>query len=178
MNELGFKIRPEIDVATNTAVNIEQEHHEIHEGDHYNYCDYDTTVTGTDVINFVMTTSDTPKWVHLTFNVYSATGATIELYEAPTTIAGGSTITPRNNNRNSTKVSTVTIIKDPSSIGGDGTRTAGYLAGTKKSGGAAERSKEFILQQNTAYLVRITSLAASNLISWCIDWYEHINKSS
>lgn len=31
------------------------------------------------------------------------------------------------------------------------------------------------IETNQTYLVRITSLANSNDISWCVDWYEHTN---
>lgn len=166
-----------LDDSTNSIQTIEYEHHEIHSGSHYNYCDYSLNESSGAIIEFVMTTPNTTKWVHLAFEVSSSEGATIELYEGTTGVTGGTTITPRNNNRNSANTSDVTLVKDPSAITSDGIRASGYLAGGGRTAGFAERDREFVLKQNTAYLVRITSLAVSNDISWCAEWYEHTDKN-
>lgn len=166
-----------IDNATNTLQSISYEHHEIHGGNHYNYCDYALNQASGAIIEFVMTTPNTTKWGHLTFSNYASEGATIELYEGPSGVTGGTSITPRNNNRNSSNTSVMTLIKDPASITSDGTRAAGFLSGGGRTAGFSTRDKENILKQNTAYLVRITSLAVSNDISWCAEWYEHVDKN-
>jgi hypothetical protein len=165
-----------IDESTRALEVITYEHHEIHSGSHYNYCDYSLNESVDVIIEFVMTTPDTTKWVHLAFGIYSSEGATVELYEGPSGVVGGSTIIPRNNNRNSSNLSDVTIVKDPTSITSDGIRAAGFLAGGGRTAGFASRENENVLKQNESYLVRITSLANSNDISWCAEWYEHIDK--
>lgn len=167
----------EIDNATNTLQIIEYEHHEIHSGSHFNYCDYSLNEGSGNTIEFVMTTPNTSKWIHLILESYSSEGATIELYEGASGISGGTTITPRNNNRNSSNTSDVTFIKDPTTITSDGTRASGFLAGGGRTAGFVKRGNEFVLKQNETYLVRITSLAVSNDISWCAEWYEHTNKN-
>ena len=166
-----------IDASTESLQTIEYEHHEIHSGSHYNYCDYALAQGIGDEIEFVFVTPNTTKWVHLLFEVYASTGATIELYEGTSGVSGGTAITPRNNNRNSANISAVTLTKDPAAITTDGTRAAGFLAGGTRVAGAVERNKEYVLDQNNTYLVRITSLAASNNISWCAEWYEHTDKN-
>jgi hypothetical protein len=166
-----------VDDSTETLQTIEYEHHEIHSGSHFNYCDYQTGVGLNGTIEFVMTVPDTTEWPHLAFLVFSSTGALIDLYEGTTGVSGGTSITPRNNNRNSSHTSTVTLVKDPASITSDGTRASGYVAGAGRTAGFAERNRELVLKRNTAYLVRITSTAASNTISWCAEWYEHIDKN-
>jgi len=165
-----------IDAATNTLQTITYEHHEIHSGSHFNHCDFSLNESSGATIEFAMTTSNTTKWIHLLFELYASEGASLELYEGSSAVVGGTAITPRNNNRNSANVSSVTLIKDPASIT-DGTRAAGFLAGGGKTAGATTRGKEYVLAQNTTYLVRITSLAVSNDISWCAEWYEHTNKN-
>jgi hypothetical protein len=165
-----------IDRSTNTVQTIEYEHHEIHSGSHYNYCDYALGQASGAIIEFVLTTPNTTAETHLLFDATGSTGLSLELYEAPTGIVGGTAITPRNNNRNSLNTSAVTIVKDPASIATDGTRAAGFVVGANKTGGAVARSNEFVLALNTLYLVRITSLANSNNISWCAEWYEHTPK--
>jgi len=166
-----------IDSSTHAINAITYEHHEIHGGSHYNYCDYLAATGSGTVIEFIFTTPNTTKWVHLTFDVFSATGATIQLYEGTSGITGGTPITPRNNNRNSSNTSDVTLLKDPSAITSDGARAAGFLAGAGRNSGFVARDKEYILAQNQTYMVRITSTAASNAISWCAEWYEHTDKN-
>ena len=166
----------EIDDTTGSIQSVEYEHHEIHSGSHYNLCDYVLGQGLNDTIEFVVTTPNTTKWGHLTFSVFSSTGAIIDTFEGTTGVVGGTTLTPRNNNRNSVNTSAMTVIQDPASIVDDGNDAGGYLAGANRSAGFVSRDNEVILKQNTTYLFRITSLAASNNISWCFEWYEHTNK--
>lgn len=165
------------DTSTGAFAQVTYEHNEIHSGSHFNYCDYDVSGLGVgDTIKFVLTTPDTTTWAHFSFAIFSSTGATVELYEGTSGVSGGATITPRNNNRNSGTASVVGIVKDPASITSDGTRAAGYLAGANREAGFVVRENENVLKQNETYLLRITSLASSNNVSWCAEWYEHADR--
>jgi hypothetical protein len=170
-------IPAEVDNSTHSLQIIDYEHHEIHAGSHFYHCDYDLSVTLNNVIEFVFITADTDKLPHLTFDVYSGAGVTIEFYAGASGITGGTTITPRNNRTDSAIASGVTLIRDPSVIASDGTRAAGFLAGAGRTSGFVNRDRELVLSRNTTYLVRITSLANSNSVSWCAEWYEHTDKS-
>lgn len=163
------------DLITGSYTIVPYEHHEIHSGSHYNYCQYQLGNAVNDTIEFVVTTPNTTTWGHLTFQFYSSQGATVDVYEGTTGVTGGTSITPRNNNRNSLSTSAFTIVKDPTSITSDGTLASGFLAGAGRESGFATRDKENVLKQNEIYLLRITSLANSNDISWCFEWYEHAN---
>lgn len=166
-----------LDATTWAMITIGYEHHEIHAGDHYNYCDYTALGLAAGAItNIVIQTADTDKLVHLGLEAYSATGATIELYEGATGVSGGTAIIPRNNRRDSINTSGATVLLNPT-ITTDGTRAAGFLAGAGRVAGFADRDKENILKRNTIYLARITSTAAQNRISWCMEWYEHTDKN-
>ena len=166
-----------IDRSTNSLQTVDYEHHEIHSGSHYNLCDYSASGLASGVvIEFLFTTPNTTEWSHLTFSVFSATGATIELYSGVTGITGGTAKTPINNNGNSVNTSNVTILQDPSAITSDGTRVAGFLAGAGREAGFVSRSKENVLTQGSTAMVRITTTAAQNQISWCAEWYEHTDK--
>jgi hypothetical protein len=178
LNDILKRLLNGLDPATNATNTVQYEHHEIHAGDHYNYCDYALSQAADDDIEFVLTTPDTAKWIHLLFEVQSSEGATIELYEGASGISGGTAITPRNNNRNSTKTSGVTLVKDPTSITSDGVRASGFVAGGTRDAGINNREKEFVLKQNETYLVRVTSLAVGNEIGWCAEWYEHTNSQT
>jgi hypothetical protein len=169
---------PVIDVNTHSTIMIEIEHSKIHSGYHYNYCDYQLNNASAATIKFIVTTPNTTNWVHLTFMFYSSDGATIQLYKDASGVTGGTSITPRNNNRNSLNTSPFTIIKDPTSVTSIGTRASGFLAGAGKEAGMTQRDKENILKQNTTYYLLITSLAVANDISWCFEWYENINKTA
>ena len=169
-------IPAEVDNSTHSLQTIKYEHHEIHAGSHFNYCDYALGIASGATKRLVFTTPDTAKWGHLTFSFSASEGAILELFEGSTNVVGGTSVTPRNNNRNSTNASVMTLIVDPTSIT-VGTRVAGFLAGGAKTAGFDSRSKENVLKQNTTYLARITSLAVSNDISWCAEWYEHEDKN-
>ena len=161
------------DDKTSALVGIEFEHHEIHEGDHYNYCDYQENNALNDTIDFILQAPNSAKEIHFTFEVYSNQGAKIDLYEGASGISGGTDITPRNNNRNSLNTSDLQQLKKDPTITTSGTKAAGFLAGAGRDAGFADRDKENILKTNEIYLLRITSLANSNNISWCAEWYEH-----
>jgi len=166
-----------IDGSTQDIQAIEHEHAEIHGGDHYNFCDYSAAGLASGVvIEFVLTTADTDKLPHLVFEVWSATGATIELFAGSTNVVGGTPLIPRNNRTDSINTSGVTVVQDPASIT-DGVRAAGFLAGAGRTAGFASRGKENILTRNTTYMIRITSTASQNRISWCADWYEHTDRN-
>ena len=165
-----------IDRSTNSLQTVMYEHHEIHSGSHYNYCDYALGQGSGTTIEFVMTTPNTTEAPHLTFSASGTDGITVELFEGTTGIVGGTAITPRNNNRNSGNTSNITLVKDPSSIASDGVRASGFVGGGTRVAGNVARSNEIILGQNLIYLVRLTSLANSNDIGWCAEWYEHTPK--
>jgi len=167
----------QMDAVTNALISIAQEHHEIHEGAHYFYADYALSQSSGSTREFVLTTPNNTKWIHLVWSVYAGDGATVELYKDASGITGGTSITPVNNNGNSANTSGVTLVKDPTSITSDGNRAAGYLAGAGRVAGDTKRTNEIMLEQNTIYLVRITSLANSNDISWDAEWYEHTDKN-
>ena len=165
-----------IDPSTNSIQVVDYEHHEIHGGDHYFYCDYALNQSGSAVIDFIFVSPDTDKNPHLTFSMGASEGATMELYKGASGITGGTSITPVNNNGNSANTSAVVLTKDPSAITSDGTRAAGYVAGGGRTAGAVSRSNEIVLDRNATYLVRISSLATSNDIGWRAEWYEHTAK--
>lgn len=172
-NSLGHEFGQ--DISTGSFQIISYEHKEIHNGSHFNYCDFVLGAAVDSVIEFILQTPDTTSWVHFSFVVNSSAGITVELFEGASGITGGTSISPRNNNRNSTNTADITIIKDPSGITSDGTRAAGYVSGANKSTGFIKRENEHVLKQNETYLTRITSLDNGNDIGWCAEWYEHVD---
>lgn len=160
---------------TNALIAMEYEHTEIHDGSHYFIAGFETVGLSAE-IDFVLTTPNTQKWAHLLFWIQSTKGFSLEMYEGASSVVAGTPITPRNNNRNFPDSSVIEVIKDPTSIT-VGTKIAEWSAGSNLRAGFVERTKEIILKQNTIYLFRITSLDATNLITWDSNWYEHLNKN-
>jgi len=161
-----------IDRGTNTPIRISSEHSKIHSGQHFTVADYALDAAKGAEIEFVMTTPNTAVRNHLVFAVSASEGATVEIYEGCSNVSGGTTVTPINNNRNSTTTSAMTLTADPTSVT-EGTRIIGYLVGGERKPGVSKRDREFVLKQNTIYLFRITSFDKANDIGWEAHWYEH-----
>ena len=94
----------------------------------------------------------------------------------------GTTMVEFNHNRNSTNTAGVVVTHTPGA-GADGTaidqRRFGNDSGPAGKGGGGSSTRgtlEWVLDQNTDYLFRVTSHTASNNISIVLDWYEHTDK--
>lgn len=160
----------EVDNSTHSIQTIEYEHHEIHSGSHFEVSDF--TSSGT---TFVLTTQDSTKWAHFLFEFSGTADTAVYLYEGTTSASGGTSITPVNNNRNSTVTSMMTVVQDPTAGGATGAaiEIVAYSVGTNKLSGASSRNKELILKQNTHYSL---VMASAGVISYELEWYEHTAK--
>lgn len=166
-----------LDSSTHAIETITYEHHEIHSGSHFSAKGYETGLANGATVEFVITTPDTSEEIHMTFSFTFTLGGILDVYRSPTTVAGGSAVTPLNSNENSAHVSALTVVKDPASIGGDGTLIEGHLGGANRQAGSGGREDEIILKRNTAYLFRFTSTANSNSLDYNGSWYEHTPKN-
>jgi len=168
-----------IDGVSDALCVLDYEHCEVHEGNHYFISGFEAeNVDGT--IIFTVTTPNTTKWAHMTFQITSNKAFTFQVYEGAGTISGGSTATPINNNRNSDNTSILTIKKDPT-VGSAGTLIDSYKIGNSAGGSLADfggitsRDRELILKQDETYQFKITSNDDSATISYIGEWYEHTN---
>lgn len=177
---LELNIDNSVDNLTNAIETIDYEHHEIHGGSHFYLCGFET-IADTVEIDFAVTTPNTTKWSHMTFDIEGTTQTEFYIYEA-SAVTGGTAATPLNNNRNSTTTSVLTIVKNPTVntegnlIFSQSKGKAGATPSKASSGGVVTRNREIILKQNTTYIFRITSADDDNIISYCGEWYEHTNK--
>lgn len=158
------------------AISIDYPHHEIHSGNHFYICGFETEATDGE-INFAVTTPDTTKELHMLFFTEGTARTEFYVYEGAA-VTGGTATTSLNNNRNSTNVSVATIVKDPT------INTAGTLIFSQSKGlegatpskadneGLIKRENEIILKRNTTYVFKIISKADDNIISYCGEWYE------
>lgn len=92
----------QMDASTHSLQTISYEHHEIHGNSHYFIEDFTPSGTfdATDALDFVFTTDDSLKWVHLVFNFDCTALCQLDIYEDATVTANtGTLITQRANNR-------------------------------------------------------------------------------
>lgn len=170
---------PKIDNATSSLITIDYAHHEVHSGSHFFICGNSTLGSG-DTLDFQITTGDTTRWVHITYSYENTQNLTMQVYEGANVTANGTAVTPINNNRNSTKVSTISRIQTNGTVTSAGTLLYSYSSGVagnanSSRSGANERSNELILKQNTTYRFRFLSGGSGNIFAYCAEWYEHIN---
>lgn len=173
-----------IDSVTQALITIDYAHHEIHGGSHF-YITGHTTLGNDpgvdDILRVKLVTPDTGKWAHFQWAISSSGILESTLHEgASGGMEGGSGVTPLNNNRNSSKASTLTITNGVAVADTAGTlidNAKWGAAGFKATiGGGASRDDEIILKQNTIYVRTFTSAAAANIVQFKASWYEHEDK--
>jgi hypothetical protein len=115
------------------------------------------------------------------FNV-ECTGEMLMVITEGASHTDGTALAEINRNRNSSNEAGVAVARAPTN-GSDGSTTifsirtgaTGVASKTVASGGARGQN-EFILKQNTKYVVAVTTYAAVQ-VSLDLNWYEHTNKA-
>jgi len=157
---------------------VDYEHHEIHSGSYFR-AGFQKDIASGGTATFAITTPDTTKWLHFRPAVDTELEATIMLYENPTSITGGSAVTPRNANRNSINTSGASCVSDCTYNATGAIVLGNQVLGSKKdAGGNGESQFEWVLKQNTIYLLVVINDAtgATNECNIKCQWYEHTNK--
>ena len=169
------------DDVTNQLMTIDYVHHESHAGSAY-FAVYSALANDTDLIEVRIQTPDTRKWAHMVIVIDVALAGTAQLWRGTTkTHVGGNAMALMNRNHNSSNTSGLTVCHTPGGSESAGSALTRYIGAASTSGrsdvgGTAGSRGEFILAQNTAYLIRITSRADSNALTIVLDWYEHASK--
>lgn len=162
-------------------------HHEIHRGSSFvasGTIDLGNAAT----LNVTLKTPNTTEWCHTVIQIVSESEMAFNLYEGflPSGTADGGTIgvavTAYNRDRNSSSAAGM-LVYTGATVGTAGTATAGTLIeaghwGSGRGVGGSDRGvSEFILKQNTNYLVQMVNATSNaNYTAWEVDWYEHTNK--
>lgn len=164
---------------------IPPEHHEIHCGDSYeaNYVQILGNGGILDILIIVPNeglsevhpgdAQDTKQY-HFKGSITTSSTSRIEFYEGVTATAG-TAIPVYCRNRNFTIGDTISISQAPTVTATGTTKLVDtYLGSDRTVGGTAERADEFILKDNTIYLLRITNLeTTNNYVSTRLDYYVH-----
>ncbi len=175
MTQTVHLVGPRDDV-THAIESIDYAHHEIHSGSHFFIEGYATLDSGDDLY-VKLVTPDTAKWAHFVWEISSSAILTTELYEdASGGMTGGATVTPLNNNRNSSKSSVLTITSGVTAPTDTGTTISQSKWGSRRAGGTISREDELILKQNTTYCRKFLSGTNGNIVCFKAHWYEHTNK--
>lgn len=170
-----------IDSVSGARTSIEFAHHETHEGEHFTYSQVDADFDIADAVELLIVTPDTAKWAHMVFTIDAQLDTNVKLYETAThTVLAAQDVF--NNNRNSAVANTTTV-NTHNDDGADGDLIFESQFGIDTGGGAnriagggqSRAEQEWILKQNTKYLLVVTSGSDNNVLSIKLSWYEHTN---
>lgn len=158
---------------------IDEEHHEIHCGDSYSVSRSVDLANGAsdDILVIVPNeqgTGQNQKLYHLLISYLTELETHYYLYEGPTVTGNGTQLTAYNRNRNSLNTTGLTFYFGPT-VTGTGTLIKERHHGSGRSSGSDTRDAgEWVLKNNTSYLIRLTNATANNnYISWDIQHYVH-----
>jgi hypothetical protein len=156
------------------VISIPPEHHEIHCGDSYT-AHFVADLSNGATKNYLVTVPDwgavdpvdpgadqSIKLAHLVGQIACENETTFYFYEAPTVTANGNALSVLNRNRNSSNVDFLSIFEG-ATVSAVGTELEHFVVGSgKAAGGDINRSDEWVLKNNTTYLIRVVNNTTSN----------------
>ena len=170
------RVGADIDVAhACDLTTLDYSHVAIHDGNAFAFKDI-LSLGSAEIGSYMLTTPNTTKHVHFGYDVDSSVGFTFDLYEA---VNGSGAIaqTVFNRNRNLATAAGMVLHKGCSADCTAATKISQGLAGigglASKLAGSMAESSEWVLKQNTKYVLKLTSAAASNKVVVKFNWFEH-----
>jgi hypothetical protein len=165
------------DVISSIPVFIDYPHHQIHEGETWQYTYGPIAAAENTVINIrvvVANVTATLRTPHVVSEVDCNGEVWLEIFEAPTFSAPGTAAAFYNRNRNILGNPTTTIFISPT-VQVAGTKLSGWIIGSgQKAGNATKESIEWDLKTSTEYLYRLTSQAAAINVCLRLIQYEDL----
>jgi len=159
-----------IDPISGGRIGLSTNHFEIHNGNHYIASGQATLASGASLD--VLITVPSGIYNHFLYKVRVNAEANVTLYEAPTVSANGTLQSAQNRNRQSTNTADTTIHLTPTVTGVGTLLRVEHIGNGQTVGGDGRDENEWIFNEGL-YLLRITSEAANNDVSWIVDWYEN-----
>ena len=175
------------DITTDAIKTISVDHSEIHDGS-FHQAILNTSSLGAS--SWLMMQINTPSSdiaeIHM-FSDFNNSGGAVEFLKigSPTTmINGNAMVTVFNNNRKSTKVSSLVIFSNPTGGSISSTATSSqaniiyyYYEGSTggnqgKNASNGRDANEWILKANSTYVYKITNLGSAGLATLRLNWYE------
>lgn len=150
---------------------IATDHRHLHDGTSFHASGQTTKNNGQTYVLHLITPSSGE--VHLVWQVRASGEANVKFYETPTKTNNGTTLATSvvNRNRGSSTATTLALYHTPTTSN-VGTLLTQQHFGSGRTPGVARGASEWELKASTSYLLILTSEAASNDISWMLDWYE------
>jgi len=150
----------------------------IHQGNNFYVAGF-VTLDDTDTFYVKLVTPGGDRRLHFRWNIDAGGILETNLYEgAVGGMAGGSDVTPLNNNRNSTKVSGAVVTSGVTVATAKGTlldpKKVGGTAFKSVIGGSADEADELELLPNTTYFREFISGSDGNIVSFKAKWIEHL----
>ena len=170
------------DVISKIPVTMPYDHHQLHEGEMFRWSVYTASLGSAAnkdirivVPNISITANAVTQCPHFRLEFISSAGGLAYLYEGTTFTANGTQRTPIAMERNGTYTPLLQIHEDPTVNAVGTVLWQGLLLASKVSAGDTNDSAmEFILKNNTSYLVRFTSAGNSNQVLIRLVWYEDL----
>ena len=145
-------------------------------GEVFNYADFQVVNSGVD-LNFTFTTPASPDIV-LFAEITTSLAAELRFFENTTIGAGGTTRIPFDVNRRTQNTADI-VIKENPVITADGTQLTAVSFGFTGQGNSSVGSTGGggqILANSEDYLLRLTSLAAGNIVDVSLTLQERVNR--
>lgn len=168
-----------IDSVTESLITSSVSDNKLNNGDFYSIHKYIPVATNA-VHDVQFTTPSGTKYNHLWFKIDSDAALTWHLYEGATINLAGTSVTPRNRNRNSSNTSqnTVATIGNPDLASAESdTDTSGatlLAEGRLHANAKVDNKEKLILKANTVYVFRLVAVATS-YPNYSLTWFEHTN---
>ena len=177
-----------IDWITNALRTLDYTHHEIHSWSMYSICHSNASLASWSTINIYMKTwSVSDKWAHLVVATSWSWAYDIEILEGSTVTddSWNQSIPIYNRNRNSANTSmmrdnawtpNVWVVWTDVTISADWTVLClQRLWSWRNIWWESRNLWEWILDEDTVYVIRLTSRWAANRVQIECEWYEHTN---
>ena len=172
-----------IDGVFDSFVTTSNSHHELHEGNHFEIAGVmDLGLNDTSIV--VIDVSDSTKAPHLLYCLNGLASYSVEFFTGGAYLRAPDVLTVVNNNMRSGNTSATDSIfiihNDSTLVARYGTSIFGgpFTVGAGQTiGGTLSREIELILPLDSLFMMKVTSLTASNKIIFELPWYEHIPKN-
>lgn len=164
----------EIDNVGPWLVTVDSAHHEVHEGEMFSAWYYNASVANNGTAMLLISVG-AGIYPHATFAASCGEAYIFEVFEGTTTSAAGTAVTNINTNRNSLKVSGLTVTHTPT-VTAAGTAIAcpvvvGSASGNGNQTATSRAVLERVLKPSTVYLARVTSHSELNPCAVEVTWY-------
>jgi len=159
-----------VDRLTHAAMQIDEEHGNIHDGIHFFVSGYVDT-SETDLL--IEVPADGPE-VHLMWRFSAESETSVSFYRGTDADKDGTELTIVNNNFTVDRGSQLTVRRDPTINSVGSLQFQDKIGATNQSTASIRAEQELVLRAGEKYLFRITPTTETQWISWRFTWYEYV----